>query len=60
VKFTEKETERRKTQVKAVESATDMGQSALERARNDPVWSKENLWTMPLEDLEKALTGVTF
>jgi hypothetical protein len=60
VKFTEKETERRKAQVKGVESATDMGQSALERARNDPVWSRENLWTMPLEDLEKALSGVTF
>lgn len=60
VKFTEKETERRRAQVKNVESGTDMGQNALERARNDPVWNKENLWTMPLEDLEKALSGVTF
>lgn len=60
VKFTEKQKERQKSQVKTAEGAIDFGQGALERAKNDSVFGNGNVWTMPLEDLEKALQGVTF
>jgi len=60
VKFTEKQTERRKAQVKAAEGALDIGQGGLDRNRNNPLLVGQDLWTMPLEDLEKALQGVTF
>jgi hypothetical protein len=56
--FTKSMNERRKQQTERASSAADVGLAALDRARNDPVWS--NVRNMPLADLEKALEGVTF
>lgn len=56
--------ERKKAQLDRVNSATDMGQGALDKAKNDPVWSQVRLpngdFGMKLEDLERALDGVAF
>ena len=56
--FNKKVSERKKQQLDAASGSIDMGAGALDRARNDPVWS--NVKNMSLEDLEKALDGVTF
>lgn len=60
VKFTEKQHEKAKADTKNIESATDFGQGALDRARSDPTFGNGNVWNMPIEDLEKALGGVSF
>ena len=60
VKFTEKQQERRKTQTKEAQSAVDIGIGALDRARSDPTFGNNNVWSVPLDDLEKALHGVAF
>jgi hypothetical protein len=60
IKFTEKQQERRKSQVRTAESAIDMGQGSVERAKADATFGNGNVWTMPLEELEKALQGITF
>ena len=56
--FSKKMTERQRKQLDSVNSATDFGAGALERAKNDPQWS--NVKNMSLDELEKALDGVTF
>jgi hypothetical protein len=57
-KFTEAEAQRHKEQMNNANSSVDMGLSALDRAKSDPVWS--NVRSMSLEDLEKNLEGITF
>lgn len=57
-KFTEEQEKRHREQMSNAHSATDMGISALDRAKADPVWS--NVRSMSLEDLEKNLEGITF
>lgn len=56
--FNKKVSERKKQQLDSAAGSVDMGAGALDRARSDPVWS--NVKNMSLEDLEKALDGVTF
>jgi hypothetical protein len=56
--FSKKITERQKRQLDKAQGATDFGFGAIERAKNDPVYS--NIKNMSLDELEKALDGVTF
>ncbi len=58
--FIKKTSERRKKQIDNVGSAVDFGIGALDRAKADPVYSKDALAKMPLDELAKALEGVTF
>jgi hypothetical protein len=57
-KFMAKQVERQKAQVQRAQLAGDAGAGALDRARNDPQWT--NFASLPIEDMEKALDGVTF
>lgn len=56
--FNRKQSERHKNQLNNANSAVDVGLSAMDRAKSDPVWS--NVKNMSLEELEKNLEGVTF
>ena len=55
--FNKKRSERQRRQTEAVTSGADMGFGALDRARSDPQYDPRR---MTLDDLEKALEGVTF
>lgn len=55
--FNKKRTERQRRQTEVVTSGVDMGFGALDRARSDPQYDPRR---MSLDDLEKALEGVTF
>jgi hypothetical protein len=57
-KFTEAEAQRHKAQMTNANGSVDMGLSALDRAKSDPIWS--NVRSMSLDDLEKNLEGITF
>lgn len=57
-KFTEKQLAKRKAATDRAELATDFGAGALGRAKNDSNFS--NFESKSLEDMEKALDGVTF
>lgn len=49
---------RQKKQVAHVEGAVDVGLSAIDRARSDPVWSRVR--EMSAEELRNHLDGITF
>lgn len=57
-KFDKRSSARKQAQLDKLSGATDMGLGALDKAKNDPVWS--NVRNMPLDELEKALDGVSF
>lgn len=57
-KFVEKQTARHKEQVVRAEAAVDFGAAALNKAKSDGTFA--NFDSKSLEDMEKALDGVTF
>ena len=57
-KFMSEMSEKQKQQLARASSAGDIGGSALDRAKNDPQWA--NFGSLSVEDMEKALDGVTF
>jgi hypothetical protein len=57
-KFTDKQLERRKKQLESADIAQDMGAGAIGRAQRDPKY--RDFDKLSLEDMEKALDGVTF
>lgn len=58
--FGKKLTERQQRQLDRANGSIDMGSSSLERARNDPVYSKDAFSKLSVEEMEKALDGITF
>lgn len=57
-KFVEKITAKQKEQVEKAKGAVDIGQSSVDRARNDPIFATFD--KLSLEEMEKALDGVVF
>ena len=57
-KFMSEMSERQKQQLERAGSAGDVGVNALDKAKNDPTWT--NFSSLSVEDMEKALDGVTF
>ena len=57
-KFMSEMSEKQKKQLERASSAGDVGASAMDRAKNDPTWT--NFDSLSIEDMEKALDGVTF
>jgi len=57
-KFMSEMTEKQKKQVERATVAGDFGQGSLDKAKNDPQWA--NFDKLSVEDMEKALDGVTF
>ncbi len=57
-KFTETQQARKKQQIDRANTAVDFGAGAVDRAKNDSVFS--NFEALSVEDMEKALDGVTF
>jgi hypothetical protein len=57
-KFVAKVAERNKAALERARNAGDIGGSAIDRAKNDTTWT--NFGKLSLEDMEKALDGVTF
>jgi hypothetical protein len=56
--FTRRHTDRQKRQLETANGAVDIGFAAIDRAKNDPVWS--NVRSMSLEELGNNLEGVAF
>jgi hypothetical protein len=57
-KFVEKQNTRKKAQVERAEMSTDFGAAMMNKAKNDSKWG--NFENLPLEEMEKALEGITF
>lgn len=57
-KFVEKQTTKHKEQLQRAEVAVDFGTAALNKAKSDSTFT--NFDSKSLEDMEKALEGVTF
>ncbi len=57
-KFKERETAKQKRQVERADGAIDFGGGSINRAKSDPTWSNFN--KLSIEDMEKALDGITF
>lgn len=57
-KFVEKTQQRKKQQVEHAGQAVDFGAAALNKAKNDSQWT--NFEKLSVEDMEKALDGITF
>ena len=56
--FMAKVSEKQKKQVERATAASDFGAGALDKAKSDPTFS--NFEKLSVEDMEKALEGVTF
>ena len=59
-KFIEGYNERKKKQLERVESASDFGAGSLSKVKDHPVYNQENFSKLTVEEMEKALDGVTF
>lgn len=59
-KFVENALAKRKAQTERAESAMDFGTGSIDRARNDSTFGEGVFSKLPVEDMEKALEGITF
>lgn len=58
--FVKKTTERRQKQLDRANGSVDFGSGALERAKNDPTFSKENFSKLTSDEQAERLEGITF
>lgn len=59
-KFTEKLSAKRQAQLERAESASDIGGMSTSRAKNDGTFGEGKFDKLSVEDMEKALEGITF